>query len=58
MKMSQMNWFMTTGHKLFWVTNQLGVQLLELENQLPICLESKFMDFTKSITHLKEQLFL
>ena len=53
-----MNWFMTTGHKPFWVINQLGVPLLELENQLLICLENKFMDFIKSITLLKEQLSL
>ena len=53
-----MNWFMTTGHKLFWETNQLGAPLLELENQLPICHANKFMDFIKSITLLKEQLFL
>ena len=52
-----MNWFTTTGHKLFWETNQLGAPLLELENQLPICLESKFMDSIKSITLLKERLF-
>ena len=53
-----MNWFMTIGHKLSWETNQLGDQLLELENQLPICLVNKFLDSIKNIILLKERLSL